>query len=68
MPEDLTPAQEGKKRAEDLGHDLEWDPPMSLTGSTARWTCVNCGEAVLVHGSTIYGNAADARCQGRYAP
>lgn len=54
------------KRAESLGHTVEWDPPFGLT-SGRRWTCTRdeCGRAVLINGDVIYGEAVRERCGPR---
>lgn len=50
------------KRAEFHGHTVEWDPPHGLS-SSARWTCIACGSAVLLVGHNIYGSAVDGPCE-----
>jgi len=44
------------------GHDLEWDPPAAMT-AVCRWTCVRCGDAVLVNGNVVYGSATREACR-----
>lgn len=39
-------------------HDLEWDPPHALS-SARRWTCTNCGDAVLEYKGVVYGEATE---------
>ncbi len=41
------------------GHDLEYDPPHSLS-SVDRYTCRKCGRAVLGGYSNAYGSATSA--------
>lgn len=43
------------------GHALETDPPHALS-SVMRWTCGTCGDAVLVCGTNVYGNATERDC------
>jgi hypothetical protein len=49
------------KRAESLGHTVEWDPPGGLS-SAGRWTCKGCGAAVIIYDHNIYGSAVERRC------
>lgn len=51
--------REPVRLAEEMGHDVYWDP-----GSQVRWTCKRCGNAVLVVGVNIYGSAVTERCKG----
>lgn len=44
------------------GHQLEWDPPANILTSVVRWTCVTCGDAVLVKGTVVYGGATERTC------
>jgi hypothetical protein len=45
------------------GHQFEWDPPAGLTSLRGRWTCMWCGNAVLMrHDETCYGSAAGKDC------
>lgn len=53
----LTPPE----RATRLGHVVEWDPPHGLS-SVERWTCVQCGSAVLRSNGNVYGSAVDGEC------
>lgn len=43
------------------GHVLEWDPPAALTAAR-RWTCTECGDAVLINGDVVYGSATREKC------
>lgn len=45
-----------------VGHVLEWDPPAAMT-RVRRWTCVHCGDAVLVNGDVVYGSATRTSCR-----
>lgn len=49
------------RRAAEMGHQVEHDPPAGLTRAD-RWTCKVCGDAVLIYGSNIYGSAVDMTC------
>jgi hypothetical protein len=49
------------KRAEQLGHTVEWDPPHALS-SASRWTCTVCGAAVLSCRGNVYGTAIEKTC------
>jgi hypothetical protein len=54
MPEEMANAVKDS-------HVFEIDPP---TGSRAdRWTCTNCGDAVIAHGTTVYGAATKRACR-----
>lgn len=59
----LRPAFEAIK----LGHTVVWDAPAGLTSIQTRWTCVDCGRAVLQRSSmdAPYGSALDGQCPGR---
>lgn len=48
----------------ELGHVVTWDPPACLGSVETRWTCVNCGRAVLQRSvvDAPYGSALDERC------
>ncbi len=48
------------RMAADLGHQPEWDPPG--LSAVRRWTCSECGDAVLDSGTAIYGSAVRERC------
>jgi hypothetical protein len=44
-------------------HNVEWDPPAALT-SVKRWTCRNCGLAVLqAADGHFYGSALTEECK-----
>lgn len=49
------------------GHTVTWDPPAGLTSVQTRWSCVDCGRAVLQRTSMdhTYGSALDGQCPGR---
>jgi hypothetical protein len=53
--------------AADLGHTLAWDAPAGLTSVRSRWTCRECGSAVLVREERMYGSALDGQCPGHPA-
>lgn len=42
-------------------HTLQWDPPAALTAAL-RWTCTECGAALLDYQGTIYGSATEHDC------
>ena len=52
------------EKAESMGHELVSDPPMMATVS--RYTCRNCGQAVLGTRTFAYGSAIETgdRCNG----
>jgi hypothetical protein len=54
-------------KAKENGHVLEHDPPHALA-SVDRYTCKNCGRAVLGHFTTAYGSAIEGGpCPSRRA-
>jgi hypothetical protein len=53
---------EAIKKAEAAGHDLKSDPPANLLASVDRYTCKNCGRAVLGNNRNAYGSATEAPC------
>lgn len=57
MPDIPVAAQRAVER---LGHDIEYDPP--FMSAADRWTCKDCGRAVIVNGSVIYGSATTDAC------
>ncbi|MGI5288049.1 hypothetical protein ACQEVF_32555 [Nonomuraea polychroma] len=54
----MTPTE----RAAALGHNVEWDPPLTIT-PTGRWTCKTCSDAVLEREGTVYGEAIERTCE-----
>lgn len=56
----LTFAEEAPRRAMRRGHSVIEDGP--TLGSARRWTCQDCGRAVLQAGSNVYGSATMADC------
>lgn len=42
-------------------HTFADDPPHALS-SVSRWTCTQCGRAILTNGPVIYGSATQAAC------
>lgn len=53
-------AEEPARVAVELGHDVDFD---GVRGE--RWTCRDCGFAVVREGVNIYGRAATERCEGK---
>lgn len=51
---------EPARRATELGHTMENDPPFA--SSASRWTCTRCGAAVLHNGGHVYGTAVEETC------
>lgn len=45
-------------------HALVTDPPQDLS-SVSRWTCTDCGCAVLANGPVVYGSASTQACGGK---
>ena len=56
--------EEALNKAREGGHDLEHDPPHSLS-SMDRYTCKKCGRAVLGNYGTAYGGATEGPCAKR---
>lgn len=56
--------------AAELGHVVIWTPPRVIVSVHCRWTCANCGRAVLQlrSGYPPYGSALDARCPSEVTP
>jgi hypothetical protein len=46
-------------------HNLEPDPPSGMTAAL-RWTCRDCGHAVLDYLGNVYGSAVEKPCTGPY--
>jgi len=55
-----------KRARVEYGHDLKDDDPGALHFSTQRWTCGNCGLAVIRYLGNVYGGALDAKCLGGF--
>jgi hypothetical protein len=45
------------------GHTFDYDPPSGIT-VMSRWTCSECGDAVLTSGDVgvVYGGATERTC------
>ncbi len=60
-------ASTAPKRATDLGHTPEWDPPAAMTAAL-RWTCTECGATVIDYCGNVYGSATERGCaEEKYA-
>ena len=46
--------------ATERGHTVVADGPTA--GGASRWTCTECGRAVLQYAANIYGSAVEADC------
>lgn len=57
----LSPLQHALARSAENGHALAWDPP-AIMSRADRWTCSNCGGALLRYGQNIYGSATEGVC------
>jgi len=53
--------EEALKAARAAGHDLENDPP--TMAFVRRYTCKNCGKAVLGSDDNVYGSAVKEPCK-----
>lgn len=49
------------REALNKGHAFEDDPPHALS-RVERWTCTECGRAVLRNGMVVYGSAVREPC------